>query len=135
MLWDLSSGACLKALLQHAKAVCSLSVDWMTNQAMSCSVDRTLLLWDIEAGEPLDRYDKHPGTVWCMDIDWDGRRMVSGAGPGDNTIRLWDFSDGYCVHEIFGHEGSVWACSVDWATAHRAAQEALGIGVDEEQDG
>lgn len=83
----------------------------------------------------LERYNEHPGSVWCMDVDWAGRRMVSGAGPGDNCIRVWDFSDGFCAQEIFGHEGSVWGVSADWATAHRAVAEVHGIGVNPDQDG
>jgi WD40 repeat protein len=102
---------------------------------MSSSVDRTLLLWDLDDCEPLEKFDMHPGTVWCLHVDWLGRRMVSGAGPGDNTVRLWDFSDGHCEMEIFGHQGSVWGVDADWATAHRAVAEAEGIGIDPETDG
>mmetsp|Transcript_26052 Transcript_26052/g.67849 ORF Transcript_26052/g.67849 Transcript_26052/m.67849 type:complete len:101 (+) Transcript_26052:2-304(+) len=99
---------------------------------MSASVDRSIILWDLEMGEPIAKFEEHPGTVNCLSVDWLGRRMCSGAGPGDNCIRLWDFSDGCCEREMEGHDGAIWALCADWASAHKAVADAQGpVGLDD----
>ncbi|CAE7400315.1 eIF3i [Symbiodinium necroappetens] len=132
MVWDLRMQSCVRAMLQHGRQVVDLRVDWPTFQGMSCSADRSIILWDLEVAEPLQRFDKHPGSVWCLDVDWAGRRMVTGAGPGDNSIFVWDFRDGFVERQILGHEGSVWALAVDWEVAHKAFETAQGVGLQTE---
>jgi len=61
--------------------------------------------------------------------------MVTGSGPGDNSIFLWDFSDAFLEKEMHGHDGSVWALKVDWESAHKAVEEAMGVGVFNEDFG
>ncbi|CAK0819383.1 unnamed protein product [Prorocentrum cordatum] len=114
-------------MIHHSRQVTAVSVDWDTFQAMSASIDRTIILWDLEVGEPLSTYAGHSGSVCCLSVDWAGRRMASGAGPGDNRIRVWDFSDGYCASEVESHEGTVWAVDCDWAAAHKAVADAAGV--------
>ncbi|CAE7247296.1 HET-E1 [Symbiodinium natans] len=132
MVWDLRSKSCVRAMLQHGRQVVDLRVDWPTFQGMSCSADRSIILWDLEVAEPLQKFEKHPGSVWCMDVDWAGRRMVTGAGPGDNSLFVWDFRDGFVERQILGHEGSVWALAVDWEVAHKAFETAQGVGLQTE---
>merc|ERR1719265_1888402 len=104
MLWDLRSGKLIKALLQHDQQITSISVDWPTMQAVTSSADRNLILWDVAENEVLSTLTGHPGSVWCCEVDWIGRRMVSGAGPGDNGGPSRPLANSYCEMEIEGHE-------------------------------
>lgn len=126
MLWDLRGGVCSRAMLQHQRQVTAVSLDWSTFQAMSASVDRSIIFWDLEMGEPLSKFEEHSGTVSSLSVDWLGRRMCSGAGPGDNCVRLWNFGDEYCDKEIEGHTGPIWAICCEWELAHKAVQDMQG---------
>ena len=106
-VWDLESGACLRALGGH-EAVESVSVTRDGRRAVSAGRwDNTLRVWDLESGACLRVLKGHTDHVHSVSVTPDGRRAVSGSGDstgrGDRTLRVWDLGSGACLHTLEGH--------------------------------
>ncbi len=73
--------------------------------ALSCSVDKTLILWDIKSCKYLRVFEGHLGPVEVVDFSKNGKFALSGSS--DNTMILWDLEFGESVFTFEGHTKKV----------------------------
>lgn len=100
-VWDLSTGACLRALNHFRGLRTDVLVMMPNGRLVSGGQDAIVRLWDLNTGEPLLELVAHSESVYCLCVLDDGR-LVSGSK--DKTIRVWDTDTGACVQTLYGHE-------------------------------
>lgn len=66
---------------------------WSGRQAVTASVDGTLILWDLSGLQPVRRIDTGAqGGLWAVAISPDGRTALADTEEG--TMALWDLENG-----------------------------------------
>eukprot|EP00747_Dinoflagellata_sp_TGD_P195687 gnl/TRDRNA2_/TRDRNA2_64746_c0_seq1.p1 gnl/TRDRNA2_/TRDRNA2_64746_c0~~gnl/TRDRNA2_/TRDRNA2_64746_c0_seq1.p1 ORF type:complete len:475 (+),score=62.00 gnl/TRDRNA2_/TRDRNA2_64746_c0_seq1:81-1505(+) len=124
-LWDLDQGLCSQTLRGHTRAVCCLSVDWVSQVAISGSADRTLKLWDLVAGTCAQTMQSggHEDAISCVALCWSQRLALSGSL--DCTLKLWDVEGCLCYDTLQGHDKAILCVVVNWHS-----QQALSGSAD-----
>lgn len=105
LLWELSSGECVKLFEGHAGSVNSVALNPQGRTAFSGSRDGTLILWDLAAGRQIRNFKGHDGEVNAAAVSPDGRFGLSGGA--DRMVRIWRLSNGECLNILDGHTGYV----------------------------
>jgi WD40 repeat protein len=98
-LWDLRTGATLRALEGHTSGVTAVAALGDGSRALSGSADNSLRLWDLVSGKTLRSLRGHTNRVSAVAVLADGRRALSGSD--DNTLRLWDLASADCLAEYY----------------------------------
>jgi WD40 repeat protein len=104
-VWDLETGACLRALEGHTAPVGGVAMTPDGKRAVSASRDRTLKVWDLETGACLLTLEGHTAPVDGVAVTPDGKRAVSVSRDG--TLRVWDLETGDLVRTLAGGVASV----------------------------
>ncbi len=112
ILWNVETGEAIARLTGHENWVTSVAFNPDGTQAVSGSVDDTIILWDLtdeENPQLVRRLRGHTDTVWDVAITHDGRRIISASE--DKTIRIWDIESGELLHQLgeasLGHQAGV----------------------------
>jgi WD40 repeat protein len=74
---------------------------------VTCSYDKTIRTWNVESGEQEGMAMEHGGWAEGLVVTRDGKRIVSGSGPGDNVLKVWDLETHQPIAEWGGHEASI----------------------------
>jgi WD40 repeat protein/serine/threonine protein kinase len=105
MLWDVSTGHCLRRMTGHHDVVTSVCLSPDNQFALSGSNDATLRRWDISTGRCLQVFEGHTKGVTSVCLSVDGQFALSGSE--DSTVRLWDIDSGRCTWVFEGHREAV----------------------------
>ncbi len=97
-VWDLTTGACLRALEGHAYSITSLDVTPDGRQAASTSGGKTIRVWDLTTGTCRRVLKKGTEKFNHVSLTPDGRQAVS-ASDG-MRIRVWDLTTGVCLRVL-----------------------------------
>lgn len=89
-LWHVASGDCVRILVGHRSAVCSVATSPCGNQLASGSIDGTICLWDLNEGKRIAQLKGHKGPVWslCYSHGLQNSPLLA-SGGADCTLRLW----------------------------------------------
>ena len=92
-LWDIESGAVVRAFEGHSAQVNGLHISadgkWLASAAGSFGgEDMTVRLWDIESGEQLSVFEGHTALVNNARISPDLSYIISTSW--DDSVRMWD---------------------------------------------
>lgn len=71
----------------HKNAV--LAVEWSSDQLLSCSADKTVMLWDANKGARIRKYTDHIGIVNSCSIG-EKSSSLSCSGSDDSSVLVWD---------------------------------------------
>lgn len=95
----------IRQFVGHSDAVMGVAFSPDGTQALSASLDHTLILWDVATGEIVRRFEGH--SDWVRDVAFspDGRRALSASS--DHTIILWDVDQGTPIRTLEGHADAV----------------------------
>lgn len=85
VLWDASTGQCVRRFVGHKNNVWSVSVSGDGQRAISTSVDKTARLWDVATGDCIRVFTDVP-DIFRTVISPDGQYALSG------KLRLWNLS-------------------------------------------
>jgi WD40 repeat protein len=97
-VWELATGACVRALEGHAGAVRAVRVTPDGRRLVSGSHDKTARVWDLASGVCLQTLEGHTGWVHAVAVTSDGRRAVTGSA--DNTVKVWQLETGTCLQTL-----------------------------------
>ncbi|CEG48172.1 WD40 repeat-containing protein [Plasmopara halstedii] len=87
-LWDISTGAVVKAFRGHFASVCDAQFNRHANFIVSGSKDGTIRLWDILSGLCVHTLRQTLGEVTSIAMALNGYTLLSGSR--NNSNRLWD---------------------------------------------
>ena len=104
-LIDVATGREVRRLKGHTDPVEAVSISPNGRQALSGSVDGTVLLWDLETGQVIRRLEGHTGGVRSTAFSPQGRLVVTGSR--DESVIVWDSDTGEAVRRYLGHRGEV----------------------------
>ena len=104
-LWDVASGAELRAFEGHSEVVTSVAFSPDGKQVLTGSRDRTARLWDAATSEQIRRFQGHTGWISSVAFSSDGKQVLTGSK--DKTARLWDAATGREIRTFQGHASSV----------------------------
>ncbi|EDR10450.1 mycorrhiza-induced NACHT/WD-repeat protein [Laccaria bicolor S238N-H82] len=116
-VWDASTGAELKVLNGHMKAVNSVAFSTDGTRIVSGSVwdastgaelkvlNGHKMVWDASTGAELKVLNGHMKAVNSVAFSTDGTRIVSGSY--DKSVRVWDVSTGAELKVLNGHMEAV----------------------------
>lgn len=90
-LWDVGSGALLRALEGHISAVTAVAFS-CGGVLASASLDDSVRLWDPSSGREIMRLAGHPGGALAVAFEPDGKHLVSGGN--DRLVRRWNAESG-----------------------------------------
>jgi WD40 repeat protein len=123
ILWDLESGAILRAFAGHEQGVTGVAFSPDGHTALSSSYDGSIILWNVDTGEILRPFVGHTDRVWNMAFSRDGNTALSGSYDG--TIILWDVNAGAALNTFPVASGDA-AFSPDLLTGLSGS----GVGMD-----
>jgi WD40 repeat protein len=103
-LWDVEKGTYVRTFLAHKNDVTAAAFLPGGKEALTASLDGTLIVWDVERGRPV-RTMSAGGSVYYAAVSPDGTRALS-AGFSDRKVHLWDLRTGRRLRS-FDHVGSV----------------------------
>ena len=95
-VWDVRTGAHVKALTGHKGAITGLAFREGTQELFSASADRSVKMWDLASMAYVDTLFGHQGAVTAVDCGRKQRAVTVGA---DRTGRMWKVQDE--THLIF----------------------------------
>lgn len=102
-IWNLETGALIRSLTGHTRAVRALQFDQML--LFTGSMDGTVRMWNWRAGECLRVLEGHTDGV--VSLNYNGYLLATGSA--DSTINVWNFRTGNKI-TLRGHED--WVNSV-----------------------
>lgn len=102
-VWNLDTGALIRSLTGHTRAVRALHFDQML--LFTGSMDGTVRMWNWRAGECLRVLEGHTDGV--VSLNYNGYLLATGSA--DSTINVWNFRTGNKI-TLRGHED--WVNSV-----------------------
>lgn len=105
IVWELASGAHVRALSGHSKRVWSVAVMSDGQRVVSGSEDKTVCVWNLESGACLCTSIGHTNWVLSVAALPDECGFVSGSR--DKTVRVWEPVHGACTHVLEGHASEV----------------------------
>jgi WD40 repeat protein len=125
LLWDISTGRCLRDFRGHTHWVTSVCWSPDGNFALSGNANGTLELWEIVTGRCLRILKGHTDRIDSVCFSADGNFALSGSR--DNTMRLWEISTKKCIWTFEGHTNRVVSTcfSVDGCFAISASDDQL----------
>jgi WD40 repeat protein len=105
LVWNLSTGRCLKKLEGHRRKItsCIFSKNGKTLATSSC--DHTVRLWEPISGQSIHCFEGHTAPVTTVIFSPDDTLLASASH--DNTVRIWSSSDGQLIDVLKGHTDSV----------------------------
>ena len=103
-VWDLATGAQLRALEGHSGAVWAVALT-PDGQVVSGGVDGAVRVWDLATGAQLRALEGHSGAVWAVALTPDGQVVSGGV---DGAVRVWDLATGAQRARLVGLPGG-WA--------------------------
>jgi WD40 repeat protein len=112
-LWDLQTGALVRALAGHETAgqlYAELhAVAFASGGALVASAGRDgfVLVWDVQTGRLRHRLPAHQGAALALAFAPDGSTLASGGE--DTLIHLWDLASGRLLRTLAGHRDAVCA--------------------------
>ncbi|HJZ49835.1 MAG TPA: protein kinase, partial [Roseiflexaceae bacterium] len=121
-VWDVGTGAELRALKGHAGSVWSVAWSPDGTHALSGGADGTVRVWDVGNGGSLVTLTGHTGAVRAVAWSPDGRLALSGSE--DQTARVWNVGSGAAGAVWRGHTGPVLA--VAWSPDGKQALTGAG---------
>ncbi|MDP2277772.1 MAG: caspase family protein, partial [Nitrospirota bacterium] len=100
-IWDVSTGAMVKALTGHTRRVSSCAISADGRYLVSGSEDNTIKLWDLHAGREIKTYVNGPmdkGQITNVAFLSEGRQILSsawvyGEDKAHYITRVWNVSD------------------------------------------
>jgi len=101
-VWNLETGAELRCLKGHTRAVRALQFDEV--KLITGSMDNTIRVWDWRKGKCIRILEGHTGGVVCLKFD----SNVLASGSVDNTVKVWNLR----TQEAFTLRGHT-----DWVNA------------------
>lgn len=104
-LWDLTSGAQLRALSGAQGTVWTLSVSPDGRHLAVAGEDSSIRIWNAADGKLLRRLTGHERNIWEVSFSPDGKRLASGSF--DATLRLWDAETGAPLQTRTEHQQAV----------------------------
>ena len=99
-LWDVGTGAHLKALTGHTGVAWSVAFSPDGQTLASGGLDG-VRLWDVGTGAHLKTLTGHTGKVASVAFSPDGQTLASGGA--DKTVRVWDVGTGEPLEILTGH--------------------------------
>ncbi len=94
----------------HTDPVLGVAVTPDGRQAISASLDRTLIVWDLESGQAQRTLQGHANSVTSVAATPDGRQAISASL--DKTLIVWDLESGQAQRTLQGHANSVTSVAV-----------------------
>jgi len=125
MLWEVSSGYCLRTFQGHAFTACAVALSRDGRLVLSSGIEGKLKLWEVSSGRCLRTFEGHTGSVKavaaCIHIFKGHTSFVKAvalsgglalSGSADNTVKLWEVSTGRCLRSFEGHTDSMSAVAL-----------------------
>lgn len=103
-VWVVSTGAEVRRLNGHSRAVNSLAFSPDGNLIASGGADGLVIVWNADTGAELRRIAEHRAAVNSVEFSADGVYLLSGGG--DWRANLWDVASGSLILWL-EHEGPV----------------------------
>lgn len=107
ILWDLTSGSCIRDLKGHEGYIWALASD--DRHVLSTSADSAMKEWDVEVGSCLHTFKGHRGIVYSVALH--GNLAVTGSL--DCSARIWDLRAAECIKSLTEHKNRVDAVLTD----------------------
>lgn len=131
MVWDISRADTQPILFfrGHESRIPSLDISPISNEVVTASFDRSLIIWDIDGRHAeIERLTENTSRVYASNMSADGRFIASGATNGD--IIIWEAISGEVLHRIQSTAGIVYdvafsSDSTRLASAHEDGTIAL----------
>ena len=86
-LWDAETGALLRTLIGHTRAINSVAFSPDGTRVLTGSTNKTATLWDAETGQEIRTFLVPTSDVTSMAFSPDGTRVLTGSSDG--TARIW----------------------------------------------
>ena len=83
-LWGVATGANLRTLKGHSKAVNGVAYSTDGGTVASASDDKSVRLWDAANGALLRALMGHEGEVWCVAFALDDASVVASGGGNED---------------------------------------------------
>ena len=109
-VWDLATGAMLRALEGHAEPVLGVAITPDGQRAVSGAGDGLLKVWDLATGVTLRTLEGPVGRVYGVAITADGERAVCAAE--DRALKVWDLASGRPLCKLEGHLDTVFGVAI-----------------------
>ncbi|KAJ8285967.1 hypothetical protein GJAV_G00033000 [Gymnothorax javanicus] len=98
IVYNWRTGRLHQSLQAHTKEVTKVKCVPGTDQILSASRDKTVLLWDLSSGDkPLREFCGHELVVNGLDVSPDALNICTGSR--DNSMCLWDIETGECLQK------------------------------------
>lgn len=101
LMWNLSTGRCVKKLEEHRNKVSSCIFSKNGKSLATSSFDHTVRLWEPVTGQSIHCFEGHTDIVTTVMFSPDDTLLVSASR--DKTLRIWNISNGRLVDVLKGH--------------------------------
>ena len=104
-IWNVSTGALLKAFKGHTKGVNSAAYSPDGKTIVSAGANKTVRIWNAATGALLNTLEGHTRDVNSAAYSPDSKTIVSAGN--DSAVRIWNAESGAPLHTLEGHRGDV----------------------------
>lgn len=101
LLWELSSGSCLRGFTGHTDQVQTLALSEETGKVLSGGLDGGLRLWDVRTGDCIGTFGASPEGVLQVALSQDA--TLGAALTRDGGLSVWDLEQGSLIRSFPGH--------------------------------